>query len=506
MSAYAGAGAGGGHGRAVVVGAGLAGLTAARALANFMDHVTVIERDWVPSGPGRRPGVPQARHTHTLAPAAHQGLELLFPGIGQDLAGAGAVRLTVPQDLLVLGPAGWLPRFDAGLSLLSAGRDLIDAAVRTRLRTDPKVTFLPGHEAVGLRGGRHDTVTGVWVRARERAAADGKGARRLLPAEFVVDASGRGSHAPRWLAELGYPAPPQTLAAAPAAFATAAFAPPVGHVADWKSLLVTAAPGLPRQGVLHPVEGGRWSVTLTLPGAARPPAGHPALLHAARTLRHPLLHDLLTAASPLGPVYGCTRTGARWHRYEKLRRWPDQFLVVGDALADLDAAHGHGMALAVQCALALDQVLTGHGTAVGISHRLRHALARQVAPAWRQAHPAPRPTSGLRARYAARIAAAATSDPHAAALLLHPLHPAPPPALAALRPRVLRAALRTRPGPAPFAPPSTTHGPDTPRRRTPAIPAAAPVRTATAGAVPARPADPPPPTPAPAPAGERRRP
>ncbi len=142
-----------------------------------------------------------------LVPAAHQGLERLFPGIGQDLAGAGAVPLTVPRDLLVLGPAGWLPRFDAGLSLLSAGRDLIDAAVRTRLRTDPKVTFLPGHEAVGLRGGRHDTVTGVWVRARDRAAADGKGIRRLLPAEFVVDASGRGSHAPRWLAELGYPRP-----------------------------------------------------------------------------------------------------------------------------------------------------------------------------------------------------------------------------------------------------------------------------------------------------------
>ncbi|WP_329550552.1 hypothetical protein [Streptomyces sp. NBC_00696] len=162
------------------------------------------------------------------------------------------------------------------------------------------------------------------------------------------------------------------------------------------------------------------------------------------------------------------------------------------------------MALAVQCALALDQVLTGHGTAVGISHRLRHALARQVAPAWRQAHPAPRPAGGIRARYAARIAAAATTDPHAAALLLHPLHPAPPPALAALRPRVLRAALRTPPGPGPFAPPSTTHGPDTPRRRTPAPPMAPAVRSA--GAVPARPADPPPPTPAPAPAGERRRP
>ncbi|MBK3581946.1 NAD(P)-binding protein [Streptomyces sp. MBT65] len=347
MSAYAGAGAGG-HGRAVVIGAGLAGLTAARALAGFMDHVTVIERDWVPSGPGRRPGVPQARHTHVLVPAAHQGLERLFPGIGHDLAGAGAVRVTVPEDMLVLGPGGWLPRFDAGLPLLSAGRDLIDAVVRARLRTDPKVDFLPGHEAVALRGGRHDTVTGVWIRGRDRTAPGRRGGRRLLPAEFVVDASGRGSQASRWLAELGYQQPPSSLAAAPAAFATAVFAPPVGHVADWKSLLLMAAPGHPRQGVLHPVEGGRWSVTLTTTGTtARPPAGHTALLRAARALRHPLLHDVLESATPLGPVYGCTRTGVRWHRYEKLRRWPDQFLVVGDALADLDAAGGQGVAQTV---------------------------------------------------------------------------------------------------------------------------------------------------------------
>lgn len=542
MSAYAGAGAGGGHGRAVVIGAGLAGLTAARALAGFMDHVTVIERDWVPSGPGRRPGVPQARHTHVLVPAAHQGLERLFPGIGQDLAAAGAVRVTVPKDMLVLGPGGWLPRFDAGLPLLCAGRDLIDAVVRARLRADPKVDFLPGHEAVALRGGRHDTVTGVWIRGRDRTAPDsrgGPGVRRLLPAEFVVDASGRGSQASRWLAELGYGQPPLSVAAAPATFATAVFAPPVGHVADWKSLLLMAAPGHPRQGVLHPVEGGRWSVTLTAAGTARPPAGHAGLLHAARALRHPLLHDVLEAATPLGPVYGCTRAGVRWHRYEKLRRWPDQFLVVGDALADLDAAGGQGMALAVRCALALEQLLAGHGTAVGISHRLRHALAREVAPAWRTArrtpgtaHPPHTPntpgtagtwatagtaaadrqaaasqdgppraplTARYTAWYAARVAAAATTDPYAATLLLRTLHApgTPPAAAAALRPRALRAALRTPRGPAPYAPPSTTHGPDAPRRRT----APAPARPVPAGAP--RPAAP---APAAAPAGERRRP
>lgn len=95
---------GGGHGHAVVIGASLAGLTTARALANFMDRVTVVERDWVPRGPGRRRGVPQARHTHSLTTAAQLGLERLFPGICQDLTRAGAVRVRMPGDMLLLGP------------------------------------------------------------------------------------------------------------------------------------------------------------------------------------------------------------------------------------------------------------------------------------------------------------------------------------------------------------------------------------------------------------------
>lgn len=471
----------GGHGHAVVIGSSLAGLTAARALANFMDRVTVIERDRLPRGPGRRRGLPQARHTHSLMTAAHQGLEQLFPGIGQDLTGAGAVRVRMPEDMLLLGPGGWLPRFDSDMSMLSASRDLIDSVVRDRLRADPKVTFLQEHEVISLQPGRHDTVTGVWARGRDRRAPDGWTPRHLISAEYVVDASGRDSRAPQWLAELGYAPPRESVADARTSYATTVFAPPVGHVADWKSLLLMASPGNPRQGMLNPIEGGRWSVSLSTSDSTPPPTDHQGLLRAAGALRHPLLRDVIEAATPLGPVYGC-RTDNRWRHYEKLRRWPDQFLVVGDALAALDPAHGQGMTLAVQCALVLDHMLISNGTAVGLSYRLRRALAHHVAPAWRlstrnlsaaavdQDLPA-----GLLARlghrHAARIAAAATTDQYAATLLLERLQTLAPPA-AVLRPRVLRAALRGPRAPAPATPPSATHGHNARRRRAaPAVPA-----------------------------------
>ncbi|WP_371554077.1 FAD-binding monooxygenase [Streptomyces longwoodensis] len=480
---------GGGHGHAVVIGSSLAGLAAAGALAGFMDRVTVIERDWLPRGPGRRRGVPQARHTHSLSTAAHEGLEQLFPGIREDLVRAGAVHLRVPEDLLLLGPAGWLPRFDAGLSLLSAGRDLLDAVVRDRLRADPTVRFLHDHDVVGLRPGPQDTVTGVLARARDRRAPGGWSPPHLIPADFVVDASGRGSHAPQWLAELGYEPPAETVVRTGTTHATSLYAPPVGHVADWQGVWLMAAGDDPRQGLLHPVEGGRWSVSLSTPDTAPAPADHEQMLHAAAALRDPLLRDLLATATPLGPVYRCAGTDSRWRHYERLRRWPDQFLVVGDAFAALDPAHGDGMTLAVQGALLLQRMLTAHGTAVGVTYRLRRALAHQLAPLWRSgtrlrvpAGPGrtdrPPLRERLHGRQLSRIAAAATTDPHAAALLLR-LHQnlAAPGAL--LGPRALRAALRRpAPPPAPAVPPSLTHGPQA-RRRRPVVPVAPAIGVAT---------------------------
>ncbi|OIJ88636.1 hypothetical protein BIV25_36320 [Streptomyces sp. MUSC 14] len=398
----------------MVIGSGPAGLTAAGALAGFMDRVTVIERDPAAHGPFRRRGVPQARHTHTLTAAAQHGLDELFPGIARDLTAAGAVRLRMPEDLLVLGPAGPLPRSGGGPALLSAGRDLIDAVLRDRVRADPKVTFLQEHEVVSLEPGRHDTVEGVWVRARDHSAAQGFGPRRPIPADFVVDASGRTSRAPRWLAGIGYQPPWETAFATRTTYASTVYAPPVGHVADWSALLLTGAPGDPRQGMLHPVEGGRWSVTLSAADGAPPPAGHAELLRAAAALCHPLLHEVIHAATPLGPVYGCRRPEHRWRHYEKLRRWPDRFLVVGDAFVTLDPAHGHGMTSAVESALVLGRLLAAHGTTAGLSHRLRRALAQQLAPAWaggtRPGRRPPRPSVRTR-RPSCPIASDGSNEP-----------------------------------------------------------------------------------------------
>lgn len=62
-------------GRAVVIGAGMAGLLAARVLTNAFDEVTILERDSFPEEPVARRGVPQGRHVHVMLLAGKATLE-----------------------------------------------------------------------------------------------------------------------------------------------------------------------------------------------------------------------------------------------------------------------------------------------------------------------------------------------------------------------------------------------------------------------------------------------
>jgi hypothetical protein len=118
---------------AVVVGAGLAGLVAARVLADYFARVTVIDRDHLPAGPAPRAGVPQSRHIHILLARGMALLDQLFPGLEGELVAAGAVPIDFPGDALWLSPAGWSQRFRPGLRLVSCTRPLLEWTVRRRL-------------------------------------------------------------------------------------------------------------------------------------------------------------------------------------------------------------------------------------------------------------------------------------------------------------------------------------------------------------------------------------
>ena len=119
--------------RAVVVGAGIGGLTMAGALAKHFERVEIFERDHLPLSSSSRPGTPQDRHPHGLLAGGLKALGEVFPGFDSDLAKAGAVTVKVARDVQYERPdVGVLPMRDFGLSLLCASRPLIELVLRRR--------------------------------------------------------------------------------------------------------------------------------------------------------------------------------------------------------------------------------------------------------------------------------------------------------------------------------------------------------------------------------------
>src|SRR5262249_49749895 len=158
-------------------------------------------------------GVPQARHVHQLLIRGRQLLESLFPGFEADMLVGGAITIDFLRDFATLRPNGWWRPVSSGFHTLSASRALIESDVRARLRANERVAVRERTDGRGLvvRDGR--------VRAVSVVARDGGGAGEI-DADLVVDACGRASHAPQWLAALGLPAPEETVVDSHTGYAT----------------------------------------------------------------------------------------------------------------------------------------------------------------------------------------------------------------------------------------------------------------------------------------------
>jgi 2-polyprenyl-6-methoxyphenol hydroxylase-like FAD-dependent oxidoreductase len=377
------------RGHAIVIGGSMAGLLTARVLADLFARVTVIERDRLPASPQPRKGVPQARHVHILLLRGQAILEQWFPGLEAELGALGAPRLDVTQDGLWLNRAGWGPVFESGRHGRTCSRDLREWAVRQRLRAIPAVRFREECDVVGLltdAGGA--CVTGVRVRPRGPTTSDTP-AEEDLAADLVVDASGRGSRAPEWLATLGYAKPQELIINSFLGYSSRYYAPPEDFAASWQGLYIQPAPPVhSRGGGIYRVEDGRWLVTLVGIGGDYPPTADPDFLEFTRSLRSPVLYEALQYAQPLSPIAGYRGTANRWRYYERLARWPEQFVVIGDAACAFNPVYGQGMTAAAIGAAALAGTLREQrrrhpdGDLRGMAARFQRQLARANRPLW----------------------------------------------------------------------------------------------------------------------------
>ncbi|MEV7829235.1 FAD-dependent monooxygenase [Streptomyces subrutilus] len=408
---------------AVVIGGSLAGLLAAAVLAEHAS-VTVIEADPLPQGPAPRRGLPQGRHTHLLWSGGARAIEGILPGITADWTAAGAIRRSLPTDLVTKTAKGWLPRYAEKQFNISCSRDLLDSVVRTRVAALEAVTVLQRSRVRALEG-TADRVTGVLVDTPEEAGV-------RVAADLVVDASGRGSRARTWLQELGVDGIRQAEVDSGLVYATRIFEAPAGaHEAGFPIVNVQSDPRDPVPGqtaTIVPIENGRWQVTLSGTRGGQPTGDPEAFIPFARGVRDPIVGELLEGKKPLTDVAVTQGTANRRVYFEKAEL-PDGFFAIGDSVATFNPLYGQGMTVAARGALAVRSLLASKDPAgPGFGRAAQRALAPQVAMAWDLAtsqdilYPGatgarPRAGAGLLDAYVNRLTTGATThEPLTAAL------------------------------------------------------------------------------------------
>jgi flavin-dependent dehydrogenase len=407
-------------GHAVVVGGSMAGLLAARVLADHFERVTLIERDQLPDTPEYRVGVPQARHAHALLTRGQLILEQLFPGICDQLIDAGGVALDTACDLAWLTPAGWGTRFTSDLIAVSTTRALLEWTVRRCLREHPEVRIRDGVAIRGLiRSADGSAISGVRLASQTT---------ENIPADLVVDATGRGSRLPEWLAWLRFPRPVETTIDASLGYASRILRLPSRVRLDASGVFVQAAPPEhPRGGALFPIEGNRWLVSLFGGGGHYPPTDEAGFLEFARTLRTPLIAQAIVSADPLSDIVGTRATANRRRHYEKLSGMPDGVIALGDSVCAFNPVYGQGMSVAAIGAEVLDLSLRAQRPArraglVGFGRKFQRRLGRVINTPWSLATgedyrygnvKGPRPSWSVRLMhgYVDRLVAASTVNP-----------------------------------------------------------------------------------------------
>lgn len=430
---------------AIVIGASIGGLLAARSLADAFDQVTVIDRDRLPElGEGRR-AVPQGRHAHALLPAGQDALEELFPGFMAEAIRAGAPSYEFGAEFRFSAGGHRISPVRTGRRALVASRPLIEGLVRRRVEGLPNVEILDLCDALGLVAiGAKSRVSGVRVLRRAPGSAE-----ETLPSDLVVAASGRGGRLAAWIESLGFERPAEERVAVDILYRSVRLRLPERALRPHTLILVGPRPGRTRGMALFAQEGGHWLLTLYGYGNAdHPPADREGMLDFAATVGDPDVLLALREAEWLGEVASHRFPASLRRRYERLRHFPEGVLVVGDAISSFNPIYGQGMTVASLEALALRRCLEGGDRK--LARRFFRAASRAVDHAWNLsvgadlalpevAHRPPVPVRVVNA-YVGRVQAAAAHDQEVARAFIEVTGMLRPPSHL-MRPRIVAPVL-----------------------------------------------------------------
>lgn len=366
---------------AVVVGAGIGGLAAAKALSPHFEKVTVLERDALPTKPQARTGTPQSRQLHVLLRGGLDALTRFFPDFETELERAGAVRARVGAEIRIELPGfDPFPQRDLPIDTLCMTRPLVEFVARRLVEQQGNIAFqLRCRVTRFLTSPDQSEVVGV----RYDAAG---GESTTLAADLVVDASSRGTLTLEALDSIGMPRPAETEIGIDLSYATATFEIPPTAPRDWRAVIHRPAVESGRGAFLFPIENNRWHVNLNAVHGETPPDELQDFIAFAKTLRTPTIYDAIKDAVAVGPIHRFVLPCSVRRRFEALPNFPERLLPIGDAICRFNPAFGQGMSVAAQQVGVLKQLLdtrAGEGRPLdGLAPAFFTAIQEVLAAPW----------------------------------------------------------------------------------------------------------------------------
>jgi 2-polyprenyl-6-methoxyphenol hydroxylase-like FAD-dependent oxidoreductase len=400
---------------AVVVGAGIAGLTAAQAISRHFRKVTIIERDVLPAEPAPRSGTPQAQHAHMLLAGGLKALQSLFPGFENDLAEAGAVKIRTGKDIRWERPGfDPFPIRDLGFDIFSMSRPLLEAVTRGRVLETPNIGICMRSRVTKLVAS-HDTMR---VEAVRYESEDGPAV--TVEADLVVEASGRCGLTLQLLEELSLQKPEETEIGIDQAYAST-IVERLDHNADWLgNIVLPSAPTSSRGAFLFPIEKQQWLLSIGGNHGDAPPGDRAAFMDFVKSMRTPTIYDAIRDARPLTDIVRYQLPCSTRRHFERLESFPAGLLAIGDAICRFNPVFGQGMSVAAQEAVILDRLLAEGVPIERLARDFFAAIQDTIATPWAVAvtdfvYPATRGVRpadlAQRLQYGAALTRLAAEDP-----------------------------------------------------------------------------------------------
>jgi flavin-dependent dehydrogenase len=365
--------------KAIIIGGGIAGLLAARVLSTYFKQVLIIEKDRYPEKAVPRNGVPQSHHIHILLMRGKQILDELFPNLEANLISRGANKVDLLADVKYYLATGVAMRPKSGLYTLACSRPLLEYAIRNEILDNyQNVQILDNAKVANLFYDEMDNkVIGVNTISNN--------SYHKFYGELIVDASGRMSETVKWLENIGLEKPKEKRVDSYIGYASREYEATNDFKFDWKSLIVLTKPPVnPRMAVVYPVENNSIMVGLLGLGRTYPPTEDEGFKKFARQIGVDELDEILKDSKPTSPIFGYRERGSRQYQFEKMEKWPENFVVLGDSVCAFNPFYGQGITVAALCAKALDKSLKNEKKHIkkGFARRFQKKIAKVNSFPW----------------------------------------------------------------------------------------------------------------------------